>query len=147
MWKGEHRRHHKKALEHWLKMAPKHANHWEGQGWKKKQKFHSNNSLVRVLIVYNVQGKATKFVPTAPVPLVSGCAMNVVLWTWYSWAKKDCKADLIHCIKNSKKGCYFSSYLALISIWNIGHSAIFEIIMKFWVEYYYQSIGYIDFNT
>ena len=41
---------------------------------KKKRNFHTNNSLVRALTVKNVQGEATKFAPTAPVPLESGCA-------------------------------------------------------------------------
>ncbi len=48
---------------------------------KKQQNFHTNNSLVRVPTVKNVQSGATKLAHTVPVPWVSGCAKIVMLRT------------------------------------------------------------------
>ncbi len=66
---------------HKLVVAPKHANCWDRQGWKKEAKLPCKQFIFKDADGKNSLRGATRFACTAPVIWICGCARAVTLHT------------------------------------------------------------------
>ncbi len=96
-----------------LVMMSKHANHWNGWGWKQGANLPIKKSPFLVLMVENAQIKVIEFVHTSPVPLESTCALFVGFHIWQTWTMKDCKMELIQHFHSKNADSFSDIFVAL----------------------------------